>query len=40
MSRVSVDHIPLESSRLPVEQHCIDSNPGETKDPLGSGEIG
>ena len=40
MSRVSVDHAKLERSRLPVEKHCTNSNPGETKNPLGSRELG
>ena len=43
MSRESVDHAPLGRSSLPAEKRCTDSkvtNPGETKDPLGSGELG
>ena len=40
MSRVSVDHAPLEKTRLPEEKRCTDTNPGEMKDPLGSGELG
>ena len=37
---VSVDHAPPERSRLPADKQCIDSNPGEKKDPLGSSKIG
>ena len=33
MSWLSIDHAPLERSRLPVDKNSRDSNPGETKDP-------
>ena len=36
MSLVSVFHAPLERYRIPVEKRCTDTNPGETKNPLGS----
>ena len=39
MSQASVDHALLERCRLTVEKSCTDTNPGETKDPLGSGEL-
>ena len=31
MSRASVDHAPLERSRLPVEKCCTDINPGDLR---------
>ena len=37
---MSVDHAPPERSRLPADKRCIDSNPREKKDPLGSSKIG
>ena len=37
---VSLDHAPLERSKITGRKTCTDTYPGETKDPLGMDELG